>query len=84
MGGSRRTSRRDGIKAIDAMTPIGVANVSDHRRRKTGKTTVAIDSIINERGLGVKCIDVAIGQRLTVAQTVETRGNTARRKTQPS
>jgi F-type H+-transporting ATPase subunit alpha len=41
--------------------------------RKTGKTTVAIDTIINQRGLGVKCIYVAIGQKgSTVAQTVET------------
>src|SRR6476619_665475 len=63
-----------GIKAIDAMTPIGRGQreliIGD---RKTGKTTVAIDSIINQRGLGVKCIYVAIGQKgSTVAQTVET------------
>ena len=63
-----------GIKSIDAMTPIGRGQreliIGD---RKTGKTTVAIDSIINQRGLGVKCIYVAIGQKgSTVAQTVET------------
>ena len=63
-----------GIKAIDAMTPIGRGQreliIGD---RKTGKTTVAVDSIINQRGLGVKCIYVAIGQKgSTVAQTVET------------
>jgi F-type H+-transporting ATPase subunit alpha len=61
-----------GIKAIDAMTPIGRGQreliIGD---RKTGKTTVAIDTIINQRGLGVKCIYVAIGQKnSSVAQTV--------------
>src|SRR3954469_17469358 len=63
-----------GIKAIDAMTPIGRGQreliIGD---RKTGKTTIAIDTILNQRGLGVKCIYVAIGQKgSTVAQTVET------------
>ncbi|MGO9909937.1 MAG: F0F1 ATP synthase subunit alpha, partial [Acidimicrobiales bacterium] len=63
-----------GIKAIDAMTPIGRGQrellIGD---RKTGKTTVAIDAIINQRGEGVKCIYVAIGQKgSTVAQTVAT------------
>ena len=63
-----------GIKAVDSMTPIGRGQreliIGD---RKTGKTTVAIDTIINQRGLGVKCIYVAIGQKgSTVAQTVET------------
>ena len=63
-----------GIKAIDAMTPIGRGQreliIGD---RKTGKTTVAIDTIINQQGLGVKCIYVAIGQKSsTVAQTVDT------------
>ena len=63
-----------GIKAIDAMTPIGRGQreliIGD---RKTGKTTVAIDTILNQRGQGVKCIYVAIGQKgSTVAQTVET------------
>jgi F-type H+-transporting ATPase subunit alpha len=63
-----------GIKAIDAMTPIGRGQreliIGD---RKTGKTTVAIDTILNQRGQGVKCIYVAIGQKgSTVAQTVAT------------
>ncbi len=63
-----------GIKAIDAMTPIGRGQreliIGD---RKTGKTTVAIDTILNQKGSGVKCIYVAIGQKQsTVAQTVET------------
>jgi F-type H+-transporting ATPase subunit alpha len=62
-----------GIKSIDAMTPIGRGQreliIGD---RKTGKTTVAIDTILNQRGLGVKCIYVAIGQKSsTVAQTVD-------------
>jgi len=56
------------------MTPIGRGQreliIGD---RKTGKTTIAVDTIINQRGLGVKCIYVAIGQKgSTVAQTVET------------
>src|SRR5262245_2516728 len=63
-----------GIKAIDAMTPIGRGQreliIGD---RKTGKTTIAIDTILNQRGQGVKCIYVAIGQKgSTVAQTVQT------------
>jgi len=62
-----------GIKAIDAMTPIGRGQreliIGD---RKTGKTTVVIDTILNQRGLGVKCIYVAIGQKgSTIAQTVD-------------
>ena len=62
-----------GIKAIDAMTPIGRGQreliIGD---RKTGKTTVAIDTILNQKGLGVKCIYVAIGQKnSSVAQTVK-------------
>ncbi|MGA0152265.1 MAG: F0F1 ATP synthase subunit alpha, partial [Ilumatobacteraceae bacterium] len=62
-----------GIKAIDAMTPIGRGQreliIGD---RKTGKTTVAIDTIINQKGQGVKCIYVAVGLKgSTVAQTVE-------------
>ena len=60
-----------GIKSIDAMTPIGRGQreliIGD---RKTGKTTVAIDTILNQKGQGVKCIYVAIGQKgSTVAQT---------------
>jgi len=63
-----------GIKSIDAMTPIGRGQrelvIGD---RKTGKTTVCIDTILNQMGLGVKCIYVAIGQKAsTVAQTVNT------------
>jgi F-type H+-transporting ATPase subunit alpha len=63
-----------GIKAIDAMTPIGRGQreliIGD---RKTGKTSVAIDTILNQKGLGVKCVYVAIGQKAsTVAQTVST------------
>jgi F-type H+/Na+-transporting ATPase subunit alpha len=63
-----------GIKAIDSLIPIGRGQreliIGD---RKTGKTTIAVDTILNQRGLGVKCIYVAIGQKgSTVAQTVET------------
>ncbi|WP_117000248.1 F0F1 ATP synthase subunit alpha [Desertimonas flava] len=63
-----------GIKAIDSMTPIGRGQreliIGD---RKTGKTTIAVDTILNQKGQGVKCIYVAIGQKgSTVAQTVET------------
>src|SRR5262245_31883452 len=63
-----------GIKAIDAMTPIGRGQreliIGD---RKTGKTTIVVDTILNQKGQGVKCIYVAIGQKgSTVAQTVET------------
>ncbi len=63
-----------GIKAIDAMTPVGRGQreliIGD---RKTGKTTVAVDTILNQKGQGVKCIYVAVGQKgSTVAQTVET------------
>jgi F-type H+-transporting ATPase subunit alpha len=61
-----------GIKSIDAMTPIGRGQreliIGD---RKTGKTAVAIDTIINQRGHGVKCIYVAVGQKnSTVAEVV--------------
>ena len=61
-----------GIKAIDALVPIGRGQreliIGD---RQTGKTTVAIDSIINQKGNGVVCIYVAIGQKQsTVAQIV--------------
>jgi F-type H+-transporting ATPase subunit alpha len=63
-----------GIKAIDSMTPIGRGQreliIGD---RKTGKTTVAIDTIINQRDQGVKCIYVAVGQKgSTVASTIAT------------
>ncbi|MDE0928501.1 MAG: F0F1 ATP synthase subunit alpha [Acidimicrobiales bacterium] len=61
-----------GIKAIDSLIPIGRGQreliIGD---RKTGKTTIAIDTIINQAGQGVKCVYVAIGQKAsTVAQTV--------------
>ena len=61
-----------GIKAIDSLIPIGRGQreliIGD---RKTGKTTIALDTIINQRGLGVKCIYVAVGQKAsTVAQNV--------------
>ncbi|HEX2384125.1 MAG TPA: F0F1 ATP synthase subunit alpha [Acidimicrobiales bacterium] len=61
-----------GIKAIDSMTPIGRGQrelvIGD---RKTGKTTVCVDTILNQKGQGVKCIYVAIGQKgSTVANTV--------------
>ncbi len=53
-----------GIKAIDAMTPVGRGQreliIGD---RKTGKTTIAIDAIINQKNTGVKCFYVAIGQK---------------------
>ncbi len=63
-----------GIKVIDANTPVGRGQreliIGD---RKTGKTAVAIDTIINQRGLGVKCIYVGIGQKAsTVAEIVNT------------
>ncbi|MDP4096091.1 F0F1 ATP synthase subunit alpha [Paenibacillus sp. P96] len=63
-----------GIKAIDAMVPIGRGQreliIGD---RQTGKTSVAIDAILNQKGSGMKCIYVAIGQKQsTVAQVVET------------
>jgi F-type H+/Na+-transporting ATPase subunit alpha len=63
-----------GIKAIDAMVPVGRGQreliIGD---RKTGKTTVAIDTILNQKGQGVKCIYVAVGQKgSTVANTVKT------------
>jgi F-type H+/Na+-transporting ATPase subunit alpha len=66
------TPVQTGIKAIDALIPIGRGQreliIGD---RQTGKTTVAVDTIINQKGKGVVCIYVAIGQKLsTVAQIV--------------
>jgi F-type H+-transporting ATPase subunit alpha len=63
-----------GLKAIDAMIPIGRGQreliIGD---RQTGKTAIAIDTIINQKGQGVICIYVAIGQKKsTVAQVVKT------------
>ncbi len=65
---------QSGIKAIDAMIPIGRGQrelvIGD---RQTGKTAIALDTIINQRGQGMICIYVAIGQKLsTVAQVVGT------------
>ena len=63
-----------GLKAIDAMVPIGRGQreliIGD---RQTGKTAIAVDTIINQKGKGVVCIYVAIGQKQsTVAQVVKT------------
>ncbi|WP_321473666.1 F0F1 ATP synthase subunit alpha [uncultured Paludibaculum sp.] len=63
-----------GLKAIDAMIPVGRGQreliIGD---RQTGKTAIALDTIINQKGKGVICIYVAIGQkRSTVAQVVKT------------
>ncbi len=63
-----------GIKAIDSMIPIGRGQreliIGD---RQTGKTVIALDTIINQKGKGVTCVYVAIGQkRSTVAQIVDT------------
>jgi F-type H+-transporting ATPase subunit alpha len=66
------TPMQTGIKAIDTLIPIGRGQreliIGD---RKTGKTTIGIDTILNQKGLDVKCIYVAIGQKAsTVAQIV--------------
>src|SRR5664280_1308489 len=66
------TPVQTGIKAIDALIPIGRGQreliIGD---RQTGKTAIAIDTIINQKGQGLVCIYVAIGQKLsTVASTV--------------
>jgi F-type H+-transporting ATPase subunit alpha len=63
-----------GVKAIDAMIPIGRGQreliIGD---RQTGKTAIAVDAILNQKGTGVICVYVAIGQKLsTVAQVVKT------------
>ncbi len=68
------TPLQTGIKAIDSMVPIGRGQreliIGD---RQTGKTAIAIDTIINQKGQGVKCIYVAIGQKSsTVASIVNT------------
>ena len=68
------TPLQTGIKAIDAMVPIGRGQreliIGD---RQTGKTAIALDTILNQRGQGVKCVYVAIGQKAsTVAQLVRT------------
>ena len=60
-----------GLKAIDAMVPIGRGQreliIGD---RQTGKTAVAVDTIINQRGTGIKCIYVAVGQKASSINTV--------------
>ena len=68
------TPLQTGIKAIDSMVPIGRGQreliIGD---KQTGKTAIAIDTIINQKGQGVKCIYVAIGQKAsTVAALVKT------------
>ena len=69
-----------GIKAIDAMTPIGRGQreliIGD---RRTGKTAICIDTIINQKASGVKCFYVAIGQKESnIASLVETFAATAK------
>ena len=71
---SVREPLQTGIKAIDAMIPIGRGQreliIGD---RQTGKTAIAVDTIINQKGQGVFCIYVAVGQkRSTVARVVKT------------
>lgn len=73
------TPLQTGIKAIDSMIPIGRGQreliIGD---RQTGKTAIAIDTIINQKGQNVKCIYVAIGQKAstvaTLVKTLETYG----------
>jgi F-type H+-transporting ATPase subunit alpha len=71
---SVREPLQTGLKAIDAMIPIGRGQreliIGD---RQTGKTAIAVDTIINQKGLNVFCIYVAVGQkRSTVARVVKT------------
>ncbi len=71
---SVREPLQTGIKAIDAMIPIGRGQreliIGD---RQTGKTAIAVDTIINQKGQGVFCLYVAVGQkRSTVARVVKT------------
>ena len=65
------TPLQTGIKAIDSMVPIGRGQreliIGD---RQTGKTAIAIDTIINQKGQGVKCIYVAIGQKSSTVATI--------------
>jgi F-type H+-transporting ATPase subunit alpha len=68
------TPLQTGLKAIDAMTPIGRGQreliIGD---RRTGKTAIALDTIINQKGKGVVCVYVAIGQKAsTIARIVDT------------
>ena len=68
---SVNTPLQTGIKAIDAMVPIGRGQreliIGD---RQTGKTAIAIDTIINQKGQGVKCIYVAIGQKASTVASI--------------
>ncbi|MSS62880.1 F0F1 ATP synthase subunit alpha [Velocimicrobium porci] len=65
------TPLQTGIKAIDSMVPIGRGQreliIGD---RQTGKTAIAIDTIINQKGQGVNCIYVAIGQKASTVATI--------------
>ena len=65
------TPLQTGIKAIDSMVPIGRGQreliIGD---RQTGKTSIAVDTIINQKGQGVKCIYVAIGQKASTVATI--------------
>ncbi len=65
------TPLQTGIKAIDSMVPIGRGQreliIGD---RQTGKTAIALDTIINQKGKGVKCIYVAIGQKASTVATI--------------
>ena len=65
------TPLQTGIKAIDSMVPIGRGQreliIGD---RQTGKTAIAIDTIINQKGQGVRCIYVAIGQKASTVATI--------------
>jgi F-type H+-transporting ATPase subunit alpha len=65
------TPVQTGIKAVDALIPIGRGQreliIGD---RQTGKTAVAVDTIINQKGKGLICIYVAIGQKLSTVRTV--------------
>ena len=65
------TPLQTGIKAIDSMVPIGRGQreliIGD---RQTGKTAITIDTIINQKGQGVKCIYVAIGQKASTVATI--------------
>ncbi len=73
------TPLQTGIKAIDSMVPIGRGQreliIGD---RQTGKTAIALDTIINQKGQGVNCIYVAIGQKAStvagIVKTLEERG----------
>lgn len=71
---SVNTPLQTGIKAIDSMVPIGRGQreliIGD---RQTGKTAIAVDTIINQKGQGVKCIYVAIGQKASTVASIVNR-----------